>query len=121
MTNKNFSTIIPVLMAGGSGTRLWPLSRKSYPKQFAALIDDISLFQTTAKRLTTSENIRFEAPITVTNSNFRFIVGQQLKNVAIDPGPILIEPESKNTAPAILASALIKNTKTTRRNSHDRN
>ena len=106
MTNKNFSTIIPVLMAGGSGTRLWPLSRKSYPKQFAALIDDISLFQTTAKRLTTSENIRFEAPITVTNSNFRFIVGQQLKNVAIDPGPILIEPESKNTAPAILAACL---------------
>ena len=106
MINQDYLNITPVLMAGGSGTRLWPSSRKSYPKQFVTLVDDVSLFQATAKRLTTSEKIRFEAPITMTNSDFRFIAGQQLQNVAIDPGPILIEPEGKNTAPAILAACL---------------
>ena len=106
MINQDYLKVTPVLMAGGSGTRLWPLSRKSYPKQFATLIDDTSLFQATAKRLTTSEKIRFEAPITMTNSDLRFIVVQQLQNVVIDPGPILIEPEGKNTAPAILAACL---------------
>lgn len=98
--------IIPVLLAGGSGTRLWPLSRKSYPKQFSNFVGTNSLFQQSAIRSTSSSEILFGKHITVTNSDFRFIVSDQLQEVDIDPGPILIEPESRNTAPAILAAAI---------------
>ena len=100
--------ITPVLLAGGSGTRLWPLSRKSYPKQFSKLIDEYSLFQKTALRLTSSEIINFEPHIILTHEDFRFIIGEQLLSIGIKPGPILIEPEAKNTAPAIIAASLIE-------------
>ena len=98
--------ITPVLLAGGSGTRLWPLSRKSYPKQFSNLIGDQTLFQQSALRLTSSDVIKFGPHITMTNADFRFIVGEQLQGVGINPGPILIEPEGRNTAPAILAASI---------------
>lgn len=98
--------ITPVLLAGGSGTRLWPLSRKSYPKQFSNLIGDKSLFQQSALRLMSSDIVKFGPHITMTNSDFRFIVGEQLQGVGINPGPILIEPEGRNTAPAILAASI---------------
>ncbi len=101
----------PILLAGGSGTRLWPLSRKSYPKQFSKVIGDISLFQSSAKRLTSSGIIEFATHITLTNADFRFIIGEQLQEVGIDPGPILIEPEAKNTAAAILAATLFAHSK----------
>ena len=100
------SKIYPVLLAGGSGTRLWPLSRKSYPKQFSNLIGEKTLFQLSAQRLTSSEVLDFAPHLTVTNSDFRFIVCEQLQQVGIDPGPILIEPERRNTAPAILAASI---------------
>ncbi len=98
--------IVPVLLAGGSGTRLWPLSRKSYPKQFSNLIGTETLFQQSAKRLSTSPSLRFAPHMTLTTSDFRFIVGEQLQSVGIDPGPILIEPEGRNTAPAVLAASI---------------
>ena len=98
--------IYPVLLAGGSGTRLWPLSRKSYPKQFSKLIGDKTLFQSSAQRLTSSSTLDFASHITLTNSDFRFIIGDQLQEIGIDPGPILIEPEPKNTAAAILAASI---------------
>ncbi|NCO87929.1 MAG: mannose-1-phosphate guanylyltransferase/mannose-6-phosphate isomerase [Rhodobacterales bacterium] len=95
--------ITPVLLCGGSGTRLWPLSRKSYPKQFSPLIGAQSLFQASAQRLTGAE---FAAPVIVTSDAFRFIVTEQLAEAGIAPGAILIEPEGRDTAPAILSAAL---------------
>ena len=95
--------ITPIILCGGSGTRLWPLSRKSYPKQFVPLVGEQSLFQGSALRMTGAE---FARPVVITNSDFRFIVTEQLQEVGIDPGAILIEPEGRNTAPAVLAAAL---------------
>ncbi|WP_297773088.1 mannose-1-phosphate guanylyltransferase/mannose-6-phosphate isomerase [uncultured Roseovarius sp.] len=95
--------ITPVLLCGGSGTRLWPLSRKSYPKQFAPLLGDRTLFQASAERLSGAD---FAAPIVLTNADFRFIVGEQLADIGIEPGAVLIEPSGRNTAPAVLAAAL---------------
>ncbi|MFT5616192.1 MAG: mannose-1-phosphate guanylyltransferase/mannose-6-phosphate isomerase [Granulosicoccus sp.] len=101
------SVITPVILCGGSGTRLWPLSRKSFPKQFAKLISDTSLFQACAQRMAdTGTDLKFAAPIVLTNSGFRFIVTEQLVEIGIDPGPVLIEPQGRNTAPAILAAAI---------------
>jgi mannose-1-phosphate guanylyltransferase / mannose-6-phosphate isomerase len=99
-------SITPILLAGGSGTRLWPLSRKSYPKQFSSLIGDETLFQGSVKRLTSGTSVSFAAPMVLTNSDFRFIVTEQLAGVGIDPGAVLIEPQGRNTAPAVLAAAL---------------
>lgn len=96
-------TVSPVLLCGGSGTRLWPLSRKSFPKQFAQLVGNETLFQASARRLV---GTGFAAPTVITGSDFRFIVTEQLAAVGIDPGAILIEPEGRNTGPAVLAAAL---------------
>ncbi|AEI96529.1 mannose-1-phosphate guanylyltransferase/mannose-6-phosphate isomerase [Roseobacter litoralis] len=94
--------ITPVLLCGGSGTRLWPLSRKSYPKQFANLLGDETLFQASARRLS---GAAYAPPVVVTASDFRFIVTEQLQGIGVDPGAILIEPAGRNTAPAVLAAA----------------
>lgn len=95
--------ISPVLLCGGSGTRLWPLSRKSYPKQFVKLLGDESLFQVSARRFTGHD---FAAPTLVTASDFRFVVLEQLAALEIAPADILIEPTAKNTAAAICVAAL---------------
>ncbi|WP_292953559.1 mannose-1-phosphate guanylyltransferase, partial [Paracoccus sp. UBA889] len=97
-------TITPVLMAGGSGTRLWPVSRKAFPKQFAALIGDETLFQASARRLS---GPGYAPPIVMTNADFRFIVAEQLDQLGLEPAAIAIEPAGRNTAPAILAAALM--------------
>ena len=101
--------IFPLVLAGGLGTRLWPLSRKSYPKQFAKLFKDTTLFQHSALRTNSTDEIAFEPHIILTNYDFRFIVNDQLKEVGVTPGHIIIEPISKNTAPAILAASLFAN------------
>jgi mannose-1-phosphate guanylyltransferase/mannose-6-phosphate isomerase len=99
--------ITPVILCGGSGTRLWPSSRKSFPKQFARIIGNDTLFQASARRLSgTQGELHFNAPLVLTHTDFRFIVTEQLLEVGIDPGPVLIEPDGRNTAPAILAAAL---------------
>lgn len=95
--------ITPVILCGGSGTRLWPLSRKSYPKQFTPLTGEHSLFQESGLRL---QGTDFNAPLIVTTDRFRFTVVQQLQDVGIDPGAVIIEPVGRDTGPAILAAAL---------------
>lgn len=96
--------IVPVILAGGAGTRLWPVSRKSYPKQFAPLLNQgESLFQATIARLT---GPAFDTPMVLTGSDFRFIVTEQLAAQHCSARAVLIEPDGRNTAPAILAAAL---------------
>lgn len=95
--------IIPVIMCGGSGTRLWPLSRKSYPKQFLPLVSKYSLFQDTVLR---SQAITQAPPIIVTNNDYRFLVAEQLSQCGVDKNDIILEPSSRNTAPAIAAAAV---------------
>ncbi|MCC1494757.1 mannose-1-phosphate guanylyltransferase/mannose-6-phosphate isomerase [Cognatishimia sp. F0-27] len=95
--------ITPVILCGGSGSRLWPLSRKSYPKQFSDLIGTDTLFQASARRVS---GAAFTPPLIVTGEDFRFIVGDQLAACGITPLATLVEPEGRNTAPAILAAAL---------------
>ena len=95
--------ITPVILCGGSGTRLWPLSRASYPKQFGRVLGETSLFQASVLRLPEPE---FAKPLVVTGAEFRFIVTEQLGAIGRAPGAVLIEPEGRNTAPAVLAAAL---------------
>ncbi|WP_397543341.1 mannose-1-phosphate guanylyltransferase/mannose-6-phosphate isomerase [Roseovarius salis] len=93
----------PLLLCGGSGTRLWPLSRKSHPKQFTRLLGEESLFQATARRLAEPG---FAPPTVITAADFRFVVTEQLAAAEIAPEAILIEPAPRNTAPAVGAAAL---------------
>lgn len=96
--------IHPVILCGGAGTRLWPLSRKAYPKQFTALVHpDSSLFEASLQLLRAPD---FAAPLVITGSDFRFIVSEQMAR-AQHKGMILIEPSARNTAPAILAATLM--------------
>ena len=97
-------TIIPVILSGGSGSRLWPLSRKQYPKQYLSLTGKNSLLQETILRLRGLANLA--NPIIVCNIEHRFIVAEQLKQINIDNPTILLEPVIRNTAPAITAAAL---------------
>ncbi|WP_375195797.1 mannose-1-phosphate guanylyltransferase/mannose-6-phosphate isomerase [Sphingobium sp.] len=99
--------VTPVILAGGSGTRLWPLSRKSYPKQFVPLLGEDTLFRAVVRRLSgAGEGVAFARPVVLTNATFRFIVAEQLAQEGGDADAIMIEPSVRNTAPAILAAAL---------------
>lgn len=100
------SQITPVILCGGSGSRLWPLSRQSFPKQFSKIFNEKSLFQSALLRFTGSEILNFTNPLIVTNSDFRFTVGQQMKEIDINAEAIILEPSPKNTAPAILSACI---------------
>lgn len=95
--------LLPVIMAGGSGTRLWPLSRTLYPKQFLTLTGSNSMLQDTVARLQELEN---KAPILICNEEHRFIVAEQLRQRHFEHGGIILEPAGRNTAPAIALAAL---------------
>ena len=95
--------LYPIIMCGGYGTRLWPLSRKSFPKQFTKILSEQSLFQQTVLR---TIGFEYSNPTIVTCSDYRFIATEQLAEIEIKPLATLIEPEAKNTAPAILAAAI---------------
>jgi mannose-1-phosphate guanylyltransferase/mannose-6-phosphate isomerase len=100
--------IIPVILCGGSGSRLWPLSRKGFPKQFLCLTGKLSLFQLAAQRLAglNQEGIQVAAPLIVSGEDHRFLVSEQLREVGISLGAAILEPEGRNTAPALTLAAL---------------
>ncbi len=94
--------LIPVIMAGGSGTRLWPLSRTAYPKQFLALNSSLSMLQETLKRM---QGLQVERPVVICNEEHRFLAAEQLRQQQVK-AEILLEPVGRNTAPAIALAAL---------------
>jgi mannose-1-phosphate guanylyltransferase/mannose-6-phosphate isomerase len=96
--------LIPVLLSGGSGTRLWPLSRETHPKQFQPLVGEQSLLQATWRRLDGLAGAG--RPIVVANEEHRFMVAEQLRQAGVAPAALLLEPVGRNTAPAIAAAAL---------------
>jgi mannose-1-phosphate guanylyltransferase / mannose-6-phosphate isomerase len=96
--------IHPVILSGGAGTRLWPLSRAAYPKQLLPLVSERTLLQETAAR--NLSDVGFAAPLLICNEDHRFLVDEQLRQVGIEPQAILLEPLARNTGPAIAAAAL---------------
>lgn len=98
--------VIPVILSGGSGTRMWPLSRSMYPKQFIKFSSDqaTSLLGDALRRL--DPQYGFAAPIIVTNNDHRFLIEQEARGLGIEPGAIVLEPAARNTAPAIAVAAL---------------
>ena len=92
------TNIIPVILSGGSGTRLWPLSRKGFPKQFHKLFNDKTMLQNTLERI---KSLNTQPPIIVTHEDYRFLVAEQLQSMGIKPGGIILEPYGRNTAPAL--------------------
>jgi mannose-1-phosphate guanylyltransferase/mannose-6-phosphate isomerase len=105
---SNTISVLPVIMAGGSGTRLWPLSRAGYPKQFLVLSGDNSLFQQAAQRLSglAAADLSIQAPVVIGNAEHRFLALEQLRELKIDPAAIVLEPVGRNTAPAVTLAAL---------------
>ncbi|MEZ8042128.1 mannose-1-phosphate guanylyltransferase/mannose-6-phosphate isomerase [Vibrio sp. 1F263] len=95
--------ITPVIMAGGTGSRLWPLSRELYPKQFLSVTGDMSMLQQTVARLS---NLEHSAPILICNEDHRFIAAEQMRLGGFEHGGIILEPVGRNTAPAIALAAL---------------
>ena len=95
--------MIPVILSGGSGTRLWPLSRKMYPKQFLSLLHDETMLQKTLLRL---DGLEHGSPIVVCNNEHRFIVAEQARQIGVEDPTIILEPMGRNTAPAIAVAAL---------------
>lgn len=99
-------SIVPVVLSGGSGTRLWPLSREKYPKQLLPLIGTDSLLQATVRRMEGLTGVKVEAPLIVCNEEYRFIIAEQLRLMGIK-GSLLLEPAGRNTAPALTLAALV--------------
>lgn len=96
-------TIHPVILSGGSGTRLWPMSREDYPKQLMPLAGRRTMFQDTVARVAAPE---FAAPVVVCNDAHRFIIGEQIREIGREPAVLLLEPHARNTAPAAAVAAL---------------
>ena len=96
--------ILPIILAGGSGTRLWPLSRALYPKQLINLVDENTMLQNTVRRLNGLPDA--VNPVVICNDEYRFMVAEQLRLIGVNPGAIILEPVGRNTAPALAVAAL---------------
>src|SRR6201996_6245712 len=94
--------IVPVILSGGSGTRLWPVSRESFPKQLWPLVSERTMVQETALR---GHGAGFAPPVVVCNQEHRFLIAEQLRQAGIGNARILLEPVGRNSAPAIAAAA----------------
>ena len=105
MNNEN-REIIPVVLSGGAGSRLWPLSRAHYPKQFIPFVGEHSLFQQTLMRLSGMEGITAMAPLVIGNEDHRFMLAEQMRQIDVTPKQIILEPCARNTAPALALAAL---------------
>ena len=103
-TARGATEVVPVILSGGSGTRLWPVSRESFPKQFWPLVSDRSMIEETARR---ALGPGFGAPIVVCNQEHRFIVAEQMRQAGMGNARILLEPTGRNSAPAVAAAALL--------------
>ena len=103
--SKVTPSVFPVILSGGAGSRLWPLSRELHPKQLIALVDEHTLLQATVRRLASLDEV-LRPPIVVCNEAHRFLVAEQLADVGVTPAAIVLEPAGRNTAPAIAAGAL---------------
>jgi mannose-1-phosphate guanylyltransferase/mannose-6-phosphate isomerase len=101
---KSGAAISPVILSGGSGTRLWPMSRTHYPKQFLPLVGDNSLLQQAALRV--PQDAGFAAPLVIANEEHRFLIAEQLREIDVAPQALLLEPVGRNTAPAVCVAAL---------------
>src|SRR5580704_9702897 len=104
MNHGHRMAIHPVILSGGSGTRLWPMSRTHYPKQFLPLAGKESLLQQAALRV--AGEAQFAAPLVVANEEHRFIIAEQLREIGVKPQALLLEPVGRNTAPAACVAAL---------------
>jgi mannose-1-phosphate guanylyltransferase len=101
--------ILPVILSGGSGTRLWPYSRSLYPKQFLPLVSELTMLQETISRLNHfGEGVQIDAPMVICNEEHRFMVAEQLREMGSQSGGIILEPFGRNPAPAIALAALAK-------------
>ena len=98
------SVIHPVILSGGTGSRLWPLSRTLFPKQLLALAGENSLIQDTVLR---TQGAGFEAPLIICNTEHRFLIAEQMREAGIAPRAIVLEPMGRNTAPAAATAALM--------------
>ncbi|MGH8512546.1 MAG: sugar phosphate nucleotidyltransferase, partial [Gammaproteobacteria bacterium] len=109
------TTLFPIILAGGGGTRLWPLSREQYPKQFLKLGRAATLLQQTLRRLdglaamadSAAYSLTLPPPIIVCNEDHRFLVTEQARQAGVEPSSIMLEPVGRNTAPALTCAARV--------------
>ena len=106
----NSNPLIPIILSGGSGSRLWPMSRTLRPKQFLGVTEERSLFQLTLARLQGLQEASLR-PMVVANTDHRFLVAEQCRTSGVEPLAILLEPMARNTAPAIAAAAFAAHVK----------
>ena len=115
MTQTDPVPVVPVILAGGGGTRLWPLSREHYPKQFLSFADEPTLLQKTLTRLQAGRNfltgMNIGKPVVICNNEHRFLIAEQSQQIGLDNRKIILEPMGRNTAPALTVAALVQDDK----------